>query len=375
MAQTTSSTLPKGWDTTEGKDAYGATPANSSFWANFDLGTTSTATYNPAKTLAMYDSSLFSWNNATGTVITKISFRRDGVTSNAATGHKKQWVVIMSTSSAIPASANFNDFDDNHGSNRTVVFGTAAAPKDVTFPATNKPTSGTAAFNVVVTLDKPFVVPAKTKTLCIEIRSYKVTGATKGWWRADSVRWDGAGYNGGSFTRINTDHCVSPGIFYTSRAVTIGSNFGHIWRPSQSPGGKTVFTVIGLKATTPYLFPGSTLCKVHINPIVLVRSDTSETSGSYSVYVDWGKIPYNTSFVGATLDHQSLFVDSAYKASAGLTRAGTSKIGIGYDKTKVPATTVYSYGANTTRYTGAVDPNAEPHPRYFYRRAVIIKIN
>jgi hypothetical protein len=373
MAQ--SSTLPKGWDTTEGKDAYGTSPANSYFWGNFDLGSTTTSTYNPAKSLYMYDSSLFSWSNAAGTVITKISFRRDGVLANAATAHKKEWVVMMSTSSVIPASANFNHFDENHGTNKSVVFGAVGTPKAVTFPATAKPTSGTAPFNVVVTLDKPFVVPKNTKTLCIEIRSYKVTGATKGWWRCDSVRWDGAGYNGGSYALINTDHCVSPSIFFTSRAATIGSNFGHIWRPSQSPGGKTVFTVIGLKATTPYLFPGSTLCKVHINPIVLVRSDTSETSGSYSVYVDWGKIPYNTSFVGATLDHQSLFVDAAYKASAGLTRAGTSKIGIGYDKTKVPAVAVYSYGANTTRYTGSVDPNTETHPRYFYRRAPIIKIN
>jgi hypothetical protein len=376
----TSNTLPSGWDSLEGVDAYGTSPANSYFWSNFDLGTSSPATYNPAKTLYLYDSTLFPWNPMTGTTINKISFRRDGVLTNAGTAHSKECVVIMSTSSNHPAQANFNLYDGNHGSNRTVVFGKIGTPKSVTFPANKKPTSGTAPFDVSITLDKPFKVPGGAKTFCVEIRTYKVTGAAKGgWWRCDSVRWDGKGYSGGSFALINTDHCVTnPSIFYTSRAFTTGSNFGHIWRPSQSPGGKLVFTLLGDKLTTPIAFPGAlTKCKLYLDPSSpwAIRTDVSETSGAYAVYIDWGTVPNNAAWVGLKLNHQSLFVDSKYPDSVGMTRAGTSTLGSGYDPKLVKASAIYSYGASTARYTAAADPDKEPHGRFFYRRAAIIKIN
>jgi hypothetical protein len=367
-------TLPKGWDTTEGVDTY--TPfANSYFWAGFDLGTTN-AQYNPARTLFMYDSTTFPWSPANMHVITKLSFRRDGPAQAAdSTAHTRKWVVIVSTNTHHPAQANFNHFESNHGTNRTEVFGKVGTPKDVVFSKTPQPTAPkTAPFDVSITLDKAFIVPANTKTLCIEIRSYAVTGATAGWWRVDSVRYPSTNYNGGSYTMINTNHCVSPPIYWTSRAMTIGSNFGHIWRPAQSPGGKQVLTWLGLRLTTPFKFPG-TQCDVHVFPIILIRSDISETSGAYGVYVDWGKIPLDTALVGAQVDHQSMFVDSAYPAGVGLTRAGTSQVGTGYDPAVCPVSSCYSFGPNTTRYIPVMDPDNEPYPRYFYRRCPIIKIN
>jgi hypothetical protein len=374
-AQTTSTTLPKGWDSKEGTDTYSPF-ANSSFWCNFDLGPTTTKTYNPAKGIYMYDSSTFPWNKANTHVITRISFRRDGPSHPAAsTAHTRKWVVIMSTASHPPAQANFNNFSANHGANRTVVFGKVGTPKDVVFKKTSQPTSPkTAPFDVVVPFDTAFVVPPNAKTLCIEIRSYAVTGAPSGWWRVDSVRDSGTGYNGGRYSLINTDQCVAPSIFYTSRAMTIGSDFGHIWRPSQSPGGKQVLTWLGPKLTTPFTFPG-TRCKVHVFPVLAIRFDTSEKSGSYAAYVDWGKIPLNAALVGASISHQSMFADPAYPGGAGLTRGGTSTVGTGYNPAVVKISAAYSFGANTTRYTGSTDPDKEIHPRYLYRRVPIVKIN
>lgn len=367
-----SDTLPKGWDTTDGTDSPGTT--NSFFWTGFRI----TSDYMPAKALYSYDASLFPWDAGTASkTITKISFRSDGPENpGTSTAHTKKMVLIMSTSTHHPAQANFNFFDGNHGPNRTVVFGAIGTPKDVDFPATTKPTSGPAPFNVTITLDKAFLVPQNATTLVIEVRAYS-SSVTTGWFDGDTVRYPGTNYNGGAFALINTDHCVSPSIFFTSRAFTTGSNFGQVWRPSQSPGDKLVYTILGDKLTTPILFPGSTSCMLQLDPNSLwaMRTDISEKSGAYSVFVDWGTVPMNASWVGLELNHQSLFVDSAYPGSVGLTRAATSTLGSGYDPALCHASAIYSHGPSTSRYTASVDPDKERYSRFLYRRVPVIKIN
>ena len=79
----------------------------------------------------------------------------------------------------------------------------------------------TAAFNAVVTLDKAFTVPAFARTLVVEIRTYGETVQTAGWWRADSIRYPGTNYTGGTYALINSDHCVTPSIFFASRAAVM----------------------------------------------------------------------------------------------------------------------------------------------------------
>lgn len=81
------------------------------------------------------------------------------------------------------------------------------------------------------------------------------------------------------------------------------------------------------------------------------------------------------SLLGAAISHQNLFADTSYPGGVALSRGATSTCGSGYDPTYVPISSAYWFGPNNTRYLPAVDPDNEPHPRYFYRRCPIIKIN
>ena len=59
-----------------------------------------------------------------------------------------------------------------------------------------------------------------------------------------------------------------------------------------------------------------------------------------------------------------------------MTRAGSSgPIGTGYDPKLGKASSLYSYGATTSRYVPSMDPDKEKHCRSFWRRAIILKIN
>ena len=377
-AQSSPGTLPKGWDSTEG--IVIGTTTNDSFWTNFDTGTA----YNPAKAVYLYDSADFPWDRTTSYIITDLSFRRDGLYSRngmTTTGAlTKKWVVIMSTSNVTPAHANFNYFDGNHGTNRTVVYGKIGTPKDLVLPATPAPTSGTAPFNAKIKLDTLFIVPANAKTLVIEIRTYGETVQSAGWWQADSVRYPGTNYNGGSYSLHNTDHCVSPSILFHARVVSIGSNFVHVWRTNNPPGGKTMLSWLGPKLNTPFLFPG-TQCNVHVFPVLALIATTTLTSGEYAGFMDWGTVPELAALVGFGIDHQSLVADTSYAGSVGLTRAGRTVVGSAYDPNVTKGSAAYSYGPNTIMYHGpssttlSVMPDKEKYARYLYRRSLIIKIN
>ena len=158
--------------------------------------------------------------------------------------------------------------------------------------------------------------------------------------------------------------------------MVIGSNFGHIWRSQKAPGGKPVLTWLGGRNTTLFKFPG-TKCDVHVFPPLVINTTTSGTSGQYAAYVDWGKVPLVTTLVGLSVFHQSMFVDSFYAGGVGLTRGGSSTVGSAYHPTHVKGSQIYAFGggSNTPRYTAGFDPDKAVHPRWFYRRVPIIKIN
>lgn len=358
-------TIPKGFDATEG---------NTNYHPGWDIKNFSTVYY-PARTLDIYDTSILPWNTTADFTITKLTARRDGsFITTSTTAHTKDLVVIMSTNNDIPVNnPNWNHFDDNHGANRTEVVGTVATPKTITFPATPPPATGTAPFNVVFTLDKPFTVPANSKNLLIEIRFYK-SSVTTGRFRPDAQSWSGTGYNGGRYTLSNTNHCVSPSIFYTSRANTIGSNLGHIWRTSQAPGGKPVIGVAGTKLASAIVIPKTNNCQWWTTNDLIIATAT-ETSGSYALYLDFGKVPRLPVFVGAKIAHQALVIDSHYPLTLGFTRGGVTTIGTGYDASRVFGSQMYSYGSNSSRYVPAVDPDKEVHPRFLFRRVPIFQVN
>ncbi|MHC4093652.1 MAG: hypothetical protein ACYSVY_25845 [Planctomycetota bacterium] len=387
-AQTASMTLPKGWDTKEGIQ-LGSTTAPSQFFVGFDLGPTSTATYNPAKAMFLYEANDFPWDKTKAKVITKLSFRRDGEAATY-TAHKREWVVIMSTSSIVPARANFNLYNGNHGTNRTVVFGSIGTPRAVTFTATAAPKPpATAPFDVNVKLDKAFLVPANSKTLVIEIRSYKVTGATSGRWRADAVTYSPS-YVGSTFGLINTGNCVTPAIFWHSRGNNIGSNFLHVFVTCNRlvscnrswSGGQPFIAWVGPRNPKANLFkfPG-TNCNVHVFPVLYAVYGTTGKSGGYAMMMDYGTIPNNTVFKNVTVNGQGIIADSRYPGGAGLTRAFTYTIGTAFDPNFTKGSQMNSYGANTIMYHGTsptalrVNPDKEKYAFRFFNRHVIVKIN
>jgi len=367
-----SSTLPKGFDTK---------PGSTYFWAGFSVASSSTSAYKyyVARSVFLYDSSTFPWDPTKPKVIDKISFRRSATQpSGNATAHKAGWVVILSTSTQ-PANTPNTKFDDNHGSNKTVVFGTPTSPKQVTFLATPKPATGKAApFDVTLDINN-FVVPANSKTLVVEIRSYS-SDVKSGTWYADCDLHPGTGYNGGTNSTFYSAHCINPKAFYSSRANFLNGNFGHIWRTGRK-AGLPVIGIAGTRLATGVKVPNTASCEWHIQPLIYAFALTSNGPGNTSnpgqggVYLDWGHIPNDPKLVGIKLAHQALIIDPAANAlGIGITRGRESSIGTGYDAKVTKVSGVYSYGAANALGNTSIDPNKEVYSRYFYRRVPIIKI-
>lgn len=374
-AQTTSSTLPSGFDTTRGDGAV---------FAGFDvrLSATSTTTYNPSRALYFYDSSLIP-ANLQSKPITDISFRRDATFIAAATdAHTKKVFLRMSTTSNGAAEfANMQGWDDNHGTNVIDVFGTASAPKDVSFPATAAPGAGmVAAWNVNIKLDRPFLLRAN-ETFVLEMRTYStsVAAGIAARFRADGKIYPGTGYSSG-ISIINTEHCLDPRTFYSNRVWRPGSEAGVFWRTGRArvmPG----VAWIGSAFPTPIDIPNTgggannlPLCRLAVSLDVLSPA-VSNSEGAF--YFAWGRIPANPVWIGTQVPHQALFIDSsANTLGIGLTRGLINTVANGYDSAVTKVGALYSYGGNTTKYDGnQVDPNTEPMPRYHFRRVPIIKVN
>ncbi len=367
-----SSTLPKGFDTK---------PGTSYFWGGFSVAFSATSNYKyyVAREVFLYDASTFPWDPTKPKVIDKISFRRSATSpSGNATAHKAKWVVILSTSTQ-PAHQPNTKFDDNHGSNRTVVYGSPSAPKTVTFLATPKPAAGKAApFDVTIDINN-FVVPPNSKTLVVEIRSYD-SDVKAGTWYVDCDLHAGTNYNGGTNTTFYSTHCINPKAFYSSRANYLNGNFGHVWRTGRK-AGLTVIGIAGTRLAAGVKVPNTANCEWHINPllyaITVTSNGPSNTSnpGQGGVYLDWGHIPNDPKLVGVKLAHQALIIDPTANAlGIGITRGRETSIGTGYDPKLVKVSGVYSYGAANVLSNQKMDPNKEVYSRYFYRRAPIIKI-
>ncbi len=367
-----SSTLPKGFD---------STPGTSFFWGGFSVApsATSPVKYYMAREAFLYDASTFPWDPTKPKVIDKISFRRSGASpSTNATAHNAKWVVIMSTSSQ-PVNQPNTKIGDNHGSNKKVVWGSLTAPKAVAFLATPKPGTGkTAPFDVTLDIAN-FVVPPNTKTLVIEIRSYS-SDVKSGIWYVDSVLHSGTGFNGGRYSLFYSTHCINPRSFFTSRANYLNGHLGHIWRTGRK-AGLPVIGFAGSRLAKGVKVPNTAGCEWHINPLIATVTLTANgpshptNPGQGGAYLDWGHIPNLTSLVGVKIAHQAIIIDpSANALGIGITRAGESSIGTGYDPKLVKVSGPYSYGSSNTQSVRTIDPNKEVYGRFFFRRAPIIKI-
>ena len=372
MGLAQSSTLPKGFDTK---------PGNNYFWGGFSIASTPTTAYKyyVARSVFLYDSATFPWDATKAKIIDKISFRRSATQPNAnATAHKAGWVVIISTSTQ-PANTPNTKFDANHGSNKTVVFGSPTKPKLVSFLATPKPATGKAApFDVTLDINN-FVVPPNSKTLVIEIRSYS-SDVKSGTWYADCDLQPGTGYNGGTNTTFYGTHCISPGAFYTNRANYLNNNFGHVWRTGRK-AGLPVIGIAGTKLASGVKVPNTASCEWHINPLIYALAVTSNgpsntaNPGQGGVYLDWGRVPNDPKLVGIKLAHQALIIDpTANTLGIGITRGRETSIGSGYDLKVTKVSAVYSYGAQNILSNRIMDPNKETYSKYFYRRVPILKI-
>ena len=94
------------------------------------------------------------------------------------------------------------------------------------------------------------------------------------------------------------------------------------------------------------------------------------------MWFSWGKIPNSSSFLGLKFAHQAVFFDPAANSiGIAFTRGLEQIVAPAYDTKITLISALYSYGAQSTAYNGLVKPNTEPAPRYFYRRAPILKIN
>lgn len=382
LAAQASTTLPSGWDTTDGYQIGTTGNTNESFWVGWSLDT-ATRLDVPSRVIHLYSPQTFPW---TGTVqaITSLAVRRDAsFTTSASTAHTKTVRIRMSTTKQPVHAPNNGFFDANHGANVLDVLGSQGNAKTINFPSTAAPASGqTAPFNVQFKLDRTFLVRNRNEALAIELRTYKMS-VTAGLFAVDAVRYPNTGYNGGNLNVFYGTHCLDNRTFYTGRPRYIGGALSHVWR-TRSTAGKVVVGWLGSRLTTPVKIPGTgnssanvPQCELHVN-FDIVTAVLTNTGPEAVAYFNWGSVPNDTNFIGAKIAHQACRLDAAANtAGLGFTRAAEFTLGTGYDPAVVLASSVYSYGdVNNVRQDGKpIDPDTEVHPRFFYRRAVIFKIN
>ncbi len=370
-------TLPKGFDTTEGTEITTGKP--SFYWGGFDIDKNGTK-YNPARVIYLFDKSVFPWSGST--FITKLSVRREGPgLTGTTTAHTKKVRMFISTSNGSAAAPDVGDFENNHGSNKREVMGSAGKPKTVVFPATPAPAAGkTAPFNVVYKLDRPFFVQGGTKTLVVEIRTYSASVAA-GRFLADAVTYDGKGAQGGWGSPYYKTHCISPKSFFWYRPIQDNSTFHFAWKTSHKQGMPSIGG-LGFALGQGIKIPGTgntalriPQCEWWVNPFIWA---TTVTKGPNAwAHFKWFRMPNDTSFAGTFLQHQAIFLDKSYnQLGLGFTRAVNIRIGKSYDPKLVPATQVHSYGTSNHAFLGKLtDPDKEDTPRWFFRRTVIFKVN
>lgn len=376
-----STTLPSGWDTTDGYQLATANNDNENFWVGWSLDT-ATRLDVPSRVIHLYSPATFPWTGATK-VITGLAVRRDGpFTTSATTAHTKTIRIRMSTTTQPVHAPNNGFFDANHGANVIDVFGTPNNPKTVNFPSTAAPTTGnTAPFNVQFKLDRSFIMRSRAEALAIELRTYSMS-VTAGLFRVDAVRYPNTNYNGGVLSVFYSTHCLGNRTFYTGRPRYIGGSLSHVWR-TRSSAGKIMVAWLGAQLPMGIPIPGTgdaanniPACELHVSPDI-VSAAVTNTGPESAVYLQWGSIPNDPNLISAKIAHQACRLDPAANAAGlGLTRAVEFQVGTGYDPTVCLASSVYSYGdINNVRIDGKpINPDTELHPRYFFRRAVIFDV-
>jgi hypothetical protein len=357
MAQST--TLPKGFD---------KLPGGSNFWAGWDIKSGSTL-YNPSKAIYLFDSSIFPWTGIK--IIRELQVRRTDLSlKGGITAHTKKLRIFLSVDGNRPQRPDTGSFDGNHGKSKALVLGTSQSPKTINFLKTPQPPAGkTAAFDVRMVLDRPFVVPGGTKSMTLEIRSYSSSSST-GRWRPDCKFYGSA--NGGTSVTINpTKGCLTPAISPIHLSAFPGTTFTHRWQTRRQ--GQAFIGLIGNKLPTGIKLPGTT-CELWANPLIFaVGISGTDTLGTLDMA--YAKVPDLNNLVGLRLTHQLAWPNAKVNSlGLGLSVARETTFGSGYAAT-VPACVVYSYGIATSFFNNKiVNPDLEKDPRFFSGRALILNV-
>ena len=353
-----STTLPKGFDTL---------PGGSNFWAGWDIKAGSTF-YNPSRAIYLFDSSVFPWTGAK--IVRELQVRRTNLALTGFTAHTKKMRIFLSVDGNRPRRPDTGSFDGNHGKAKALVLGTVTAPKTINFLKTPQPPTGKSApFDVRMVLSRPYIIPAGTKSLTLEIRSYSASVNT-GRWRPDCKFFGSA--NGGSSITLNPNKsCLTPPISPVHLSAFPGTTFTHRWQTRRP--GQAFIGLIGVKLPTGIKLPGTT-CELWTSPL-LFPVGISGTDALGTLDMAYGKVPDQKNLVGLRLTHQLAWPNAKVNSlGLGLSVARETTFGSGYAAT-VPSCVVYSYGTATSFFNNKiVNPDLEKDPRFFSGRALILNI-
>ncbi len=344
----TSTTLPSGMDRIEGNDLDWAT------WR-----------FTPARAVYSYKAAVFPWGNASRT-LTGVKARRDGLLVTPFVQNSKSIRLYVSYDGNDPERMDIF-FDGNHGTGKSLVLGSAAAPATVNYPADPQPPSGsTAPFSVSFPFSQPFVLPANAKNLVFDFRAY-ATARADGFWYVDAVYTPAGTLDIGSLSTQGTQCPGTPDMPISNFAAWPGSHFVN-YVDTAVPGAPVVAWV-GNPRSTPFGL-GST-CFLYLNPtgIRLGRADNDSRGRAKFV---WNRIPNQTSFIGTSISYQFAVGKRGYPVfgALGLTRWGKYTVGAGWPSASNQGS-VYTYSLNATHL---FDPDRLVEADWVLTRAPVLEV-
>lgn len=324
----TSRTLPSGLDTLEGN-----------FWQapgwSIQQGTGAMGAYLPARVDYCYQSNVFPWNPNSSKVITELRARLDSAFTGAVTAHRKEVAMWASVNGFDPDRPPMN-FQHNatHGSNlRRIV-----NRQWINFLASQR--SSPAPFDVVFKLSTPFVVPASSRNLVLQLNVYRADRSTAGLgWRVDSQEVQ----RSFDFGRSSKFGQSCPSSLDPFSFPTWGRGDLSTFVDTQLQA-RPVLAWIGARRGTPFQFPG-TQCFLYVDPIVAQAGLTDRTGTRGRALFWWGRMP---NIPGGTIfAHQYAVIQSGFPlfGSVGLSQGVETRVGTAWGGGPVPYSSIASFGS------------------------------
>ncbi len=335
---TGSKTLPKGFDIVEGSTSH---------HPSWGLYKSTTTAYVPGRVYYSYAAGSFPWNPATAKTISELRCRQDSATTSTYLAHKAECSLYMSVDGFDPQTPRFSWLPDTcHGKLKTNVF--PRATLNVTVPASPKNPPQPATFDRVYKFPRPFVVPANSKNVIIEQRTYKVsvTQTTSTRWRVDANS-QGSSLDRGSLTRFGTQCPTSPTMNVSNFISWAGGEFSNY--VDTGTAGAPVIGWLGTKLATPVKVTAA--CSIYVQGIVYLGG-VADAKGRASLF--WGVVPPLPS--GTKIAYQFAVVKLGYPwlGYLGLSGAGEYSFGKGYTNAALTAASIYGYNfADPDKVAGA----------------------